>query len=401
MKRIAIIGAGPAGLMAAQEALTCGASVTIYEAMPSAARKFLMAGKSGLNISHAEASAGFVARYSAPDARLREMVSAFGADEIRDWMDDLDEPSFVGSSGRIFPVAMKASPLLRKWLLKQAEQGAKLETRHRWTGWTPDGQLSFITPDGPVGVTADATILALGGMSWSRLGSDGHWAELLVSRGVSIDPFEPSNCGFEVDWTSRLLDQHEGAPIKNVKLSVAGRSTQGDIVITRRGIESGAIYPLAASLRNELSDHGVTSLFIDLVPDITADVLASRLASANKKDSSSNRLRKAARLDKVKVALVNEVNRGAPPVGPTELAELLKALPVTLTGTAPLDEAISTAGGVSWDALDDDLMLHEIPGTYCAGEMVSWDAPTGGYLLTACLALGRVAGRSAAERLSV
>lgn len=397
MKRIAIIGAGPAGLMAAQTALEYGARVSIYEAMPSAARKFLMAGKSGLNISHAEAPDDFVRRYEAPDKRLNEIVSAFGAEEIRRWMDDLGEPSFVGTSGRIFPSAMKASPLLRKWLRRLSEAGATLETRRRWMGWTTGGELAFKSPEGEVEIAADATILALGGKSWSRLGSDGSWTDILAARGVQMDAFEPSNCGFSVDWTPRMLDKHEGAPIKNVSLSAGSRSARGDVVVTRRGIESGATYPLAATLRRELNGRGKASLIFDLVPDVATDALASRLASANRKDSASNRLRKAARLDKVKVALVNEVTRGVPPTDASELAGLLKALPLTLTGTAPLDEAISTAGGVSWDALDERLMLRSIPGTYCVGEMVSWDAPTGGYLLTACLAMGRVAGRAAAE----
>lgn len=397
MKQIVIIGAGPAGLMAAQAALEAGAHVTIFDAMPSAARKFLMAGKSGLNISHSEDAGRFVERYSAPDQRLKEMVSGFGAHEIRSWMDRLGEPSFVGTSGRIFPTAMKASPLLRKWLGKLADQGATLKTRHQWTGWTSGGQLSFMTSEGPIEVSSDATILALGGKSWSRLGSNGAWSDILSARGVVIDPFQPSNCGFLVGWSQRILERHEGAPIKNVRLSSGVQSARGDVVITRRGIESGAIYPLAANLRTDLAEQGVAGLTIDLVPDVTHQSLAARLAAANRKDSLANRLRKAARLDKVKVALVQEVTRGAPPSDTSDLAGLLKALPLALTGTVPIDEAISTAGGVSWADLDETLMLRAIPNTYCAGEMVSWDAPTGGYLLTACLAMGHVAGRAAAE----
>ena len=397
MKRIVIIGSGPAGLMAAQSALEQGAHVSIYEAMPSAARKFLMAGKSGLNISHSENVDQLLGRYDAPDGRLRAMVSAFNASDIRDWMDALDEPSFVGSSGRIFPVAMKASPLLRKWLRKLAERGAELYTRHRWTGWTSEGLLSFSTQNGAVQVESDATILALGGKSWSRLGSDGQWAEILSQRGVSIDPFEPSNCGVEAGWSDRLLSQHEGAPVKSIALKMGDKKSRGDIVVTRHGIESGALYPVAADLRKELSSSGSATLLIDLVPDVRTDALAKRLASANRKDSMSNRLRKAARLDKVKVALVNEVTRGSPPGDASELAALLKALPFTVTGTAPMDDAISTAGGVSWDALDEHLMLNAVPNTYCVGEMVSWDAPTGGYLLTACMAMGKAAGAAAVK----
>lgn len=383
--------------MAAQAALEQGARVSIYEAMPSAARKFLMAGKSGLNISHSENVDQLLGRYDAPDGRLKAMVSTFNASDIREWMDGLDEPSFVGSSGRIFPVAMKASPLLRKWLRKLAEQGAELYTRHRWTGWTPEGLLTFSTQNGSVQVESDAAILALGGKSWSRLGSDGQWADILSERGVSIDPFEPSNCGMQVGWSDRLLSQLEGAPVKSIALKTGDKSSRGDIVITRHGIESGALYTVAADLRRELSSNGLATLLIDLVPDVQTDALAKRLASANRKDSMSNRLRKAARLDKVKVALVNEVTRGSPPSDASELASLLKALPLTVTGTAPMDDAISTAGGVSWDALDEHLMLKAVPNTYCVGEMVSWDAPTGGYLLTACMAMGKAAGEAAAK----
>ncbi|MFN3836047.1 MAG: TIGR03862 family flavoprotein, partial [Glycocaulis sp.] len=269
--------------------------------------------------------------------------------------------------------------------------------RHRWTGWDTDGSVMFETPDGLVRVEADATILALGGASWKRLGSDGAWAELLAARGVEIEPFQPSNCGFTAAWSDRLLAAQEGAPVKGVCLSLAGQSQRGDFVITKAGIESGAVYPLAAALRAAIAAGGTATLTVDLLPDTDETALAARLEAASPKDSASNRLRKAARLDGVKIALVNEVTRGAPPRDPAALARLLKALPLTLTGTAPMDAAISTAGGVSWAALDDHLMLKAVPGTYCAGEMVAWDAPTGGYLLTACLAMGRAAGKAAAQ----
>lgn len=396
MKRVAIIGAGPAGLMAAEAALERGARVAIYDAMPSPARKFLMAGKSGLNITHSEEAEIFRSRYTAPDGRLAAMVEAFGPAEIAAWMKGLGIETYVGSSGRVFPVGMKASPLLRAWLARLNAGGAVLHTRHRWTGWDGQGRLRFQAPEGEVTAEADATILALGGASWSRLGSDGAWADILGARGVEIEPFAPSNCGFKVDWSARMLAGHEGAPMKGVELSAGGKAQRGDFVITRAGIESGAVYPLSAALRGELVGRGAATLLVDLLPDTEEAVLAARLSGASPKDTASNRLRKAARLDGVKIALVNEVTRGAPPKEAGTLAGLLKALPLTLTGTAPLDAAISTAGGVSWNALDERLMLKAVPSTYCVGEMVAWDAPTGGYLLTACLAMGWAIGQTVA-----
>lgn len=395
MKHIAIIGAGPAGLMAAEAALAGGARVDIYDAMPSAGRKFLMAGKSGLNITHSEDEALFRKRYDAPDARLAAMVEAFGPSEIVKWMAALGIEAHVGSSGRVFPGGMKASPLLRRWLARLGEQGAVLHTRHRWIGWDAEGALVFETMSGRVMLKPDATVLALGGASWKRLGSDGAWAELLTARGVALEPFAASNCGFTRDWSGKML-VHEGAPVKGVTLSAGGQSVRGDFVITKAGIESGAVYPLAAALRREIAGTGQAVMTADLLPDTDEAALAARLASAHPKDSISNRLRKAAKLDTVKIALLNEVMKGQLPKEPEALARLIKALPLVLTGTAPMDAAISTAGGVPWDALDDGLMLKALPGVFCAGEMIAWDAPTGGYLLTACLATGRVAGRVAA-----
>lgn len=392
MKQVVIIGAGPAGLMAAEAALERGARVAIYDAMPSPARKFLMAGKSGLNITHSEDAAIFRSRYTAPDGRLAAMVEAFGPAEITAWMAGLGIETHVGSSGRVFPVGMKASPLLRAWLARLGKGGATLHTRHRWKGWDARGALVFDTPEGERRVEADATILALGGASWSRLGSDGAWTDILAARGVEIEPFAPSNCGFTVDWSPRLLAAQEGAPVKGVALTAGGRTQRGDFVITRAGIESGAVYPLSGELRQELAGRDAAMLLVDLLPDTEEAVLAARLGGVSPKESASNRLRKAARLDATKIALLNEITRGAPPKDAAALARLLKALPLTLTGTAPMDTAISTAGGVAWSALDEHLMLKAVPGTYCIGEMVAWDAPTGGYLLTACLAMGRGVG---------
>lgn len=313
MKHVVIIGAGPAGLMAAETALAAGARVDIYDAMPSPARKFLMAGKSGLNITHSEDEEIFRSRYNSPDDRLTAMIEAFGPAEIVNWMAGLGVETYTGSSGRVFPVGMKASPLLRRWLARLAEGGARLHTRHRWTGWDDHGDLRFEMPEGAVSVKADATLLALGGASWSRLGSDGTWTDILAARSVEIEPFAPSNCGFEVDWSERMLAAHEGAPVKSVSLSAGGAVQRGDFVITRRGIESGAVYPLAASLRAGIAAKGTAELGVDLLPDTEEQVLAARFASANAKESASNRLRKAARLDGVKIALLNEVMRGALP----------------------------------------------------------------------------------------
>ena len=394
MKHIAIIGAGPAGLMAAEAALAQGARVNIYDAMPSAGRKFLMAGKSGLNITHSEDEAQFRQRYDAPDARLAAMVEQFGPSQIVKWMAGLGIEAHVGSSGRVFPIGMKASPLLRRWLARLGEAGAELHTRHRWTGWNSTGALIFGNMTGRVAVEADAVILALGGASWKRLGSDGAWADLLAKRGVALEAFAPSNCGFVADWSVKMAAQ-EGAPVKGILLSAHGQIVRGDFVITKTGIESGAVYPLAAALLRDLARKRQAILTIDLLPETDEALLTARLAAQYPKDSLSNRLRKAARIDGAKAALLFEVTKGAPPRAAADLARLLKALPLTLTGTAPMDTAISTAGGVSWNALDDGLMLKALPGVYCAGEMIAWDAPTGGYLLTACLATGRAAGRAA------
>jgi uncharacterized flavoprotein (TIGR03862 family) len=395
MKHVAIIGAGPAGLMAAEAALAEGARVDIYDAMPSAGRKFLMAGKSGLNITHSEDEAVFRTRYDAPDSRLAAMVEAFGPSEIVRWMAGLGIEAHVGSSGRVFPIGMKASPLLRRWLARLGEAGAVLHTRHRWTGWDDGGALSFETMTGRVTVQADAVVLALGGASWKRLGSDGAWAEMLAKRGVALEPFEPSNCGFLVQWSAKMA-AHEGAPVKGVTLSAHGQSVRGDFVITKAGIESGAVYPLAAAMRRDIAEGGRAVITLDLIPEADEAALTARIAAQHPKDSLPNRLRKAVKIDGAKAALLFEVTKGAPPREPEALARLIKALPLTLTGTAPMDTAISTSGGVPWDALDEGLMLKALPGVHCAGEMIAWDAPTGGYLLTACLATGRVAGRAAA-----
>ena len=395
-QRVTIIGGGPAGLMAAETLCSRGIGVDIYDAMPSLGRKFLMAGKSGLNIPHDEEIDLFLTRYSGDAGRLAAMIKAFDAEAIQAWMKGLGIAAHTGPTGRVFPEMMKASPLLRAWLLRLREQGAVLHTRHYWTGWDESGALIFETPDGACRVEAAATILAMGGASWRRLGSDGKWREVLAREGIATVPFAGSNCGFKVDWSPHMA-VHEGAPVKAVGLSVGNQSSRGEFVITRDGVESGGIYALSAALREQIQASGEAMLTLDLLPDIRLDDLAVRLSRSRGKASMSSFLRKAARLEGVKVALLYEVAGTDLPSEPRELAEVIKALPLKLSGMADMDAAISTVGGVSWDAVDERLMLLAKEGVFCAGEMLDWDAPTGGYLLTACFATGRVAGAGAAD----
>jgi hypothetical protein len=394
-KRIAIIGGGPAGLMAAEMLCARGMGVDIYEAMPSLGRKFLMAGKSGLNITHAEDLARFLGRYGGDNDRLDAMVRAFDAGAIVDWMAGLEIAAHTGPTGRVFPTMMKASPLLRAWLLRLQDQGAVLHTRHYWTGWD-DGALVFRTPDGEVRARRAATVLAMGGASWRRLGSDGKWRETLAHAGVQTVDFAGSNCGFKVAWT-RHMATFEGKPVKSVGLRVGNETSRGEFVITRDGVESGGIYALSAALRTQIQAGGEAVLTLDLLPDVSLDDLTARLSRARGKASMSSFLRKAARLEGVKLALLYEVAGTDLPSDPRALAAVIKALPLKLSGMADMDTAISTVGGVSWDAVDERLMLRAKAGVFCAGEMLDWDAPTGGYLLTACFATGRTAGAAAAD----
>ena len=370
---IAIVGAGPAGLMAAETAALRGCAVDVYDHMPSPARKLLMAGKSGLNITNT--ATDFAA--TLPDA-LAPMVAAFGPAEVIAWMEGLGQATFAGSTGRVFPEAMKASPLLRAWLGRLDGLGVRLHRRSRWTGWS-DGALAFA--DGTA-IRPAAAILATGGASWRRLGSDGGWAAHLTGATA---PFAPANVGFRIAW-SPYMERHFGAAVKNTGLVVGGATHRGEVTISRHGIEGGGIYPLSPALRDG------APLALDLKPDMTPDQVRARLAG-NRRDSVPNRLRKALRLAPVQVALLQEFGRPLP----DDLAPLVKHLPVPLLGPRPLDEAISTAGGLRFDALDARLMLRDRPGTFAAGEMLDWEAPTGGWLLTACLATGAWAGRAAAD----
>ncbi|SHH23614.1 hypothetical protein SAMN05444003_2490 [Cognatiyoonia sediminum] len=380
-KSALIIGGGPAGLMAAEELSTAGIAVTIADAMPSIGRKFLMAGKSGLNLTKSEDYDSFLAAYGDANQTLEKAIQAFGPDDVVSWAEDLGQATFTGSTGRVFPKAMKASPLLRAWI---ARVGPTILTRHRWVGFDGDAAL-FETPEGPKAIAADTTILAMGGGSWARLGSDGRWADQF--EGL-MTPFRPSNCGFIVDWSPHMT-KHLGTPIKGTKLTSGALTSRGEWVISERGIEGGGVYTVSREMRD---GHSLT---VDLLPDRNVDEIRLALSKARSKDSLTTTLRKVLKLDPAKIALFSEFGRPFP----DDIAPLLKFLPIQHLGPRPIDEAISTAGGLRFDALTDDLMLKSRPGVFCAGEMLDWDAPTGGYLLTACFATGRMAGRAAVSYL--
>ncbi|MFN0115053.1 MAG: TIGR03862 family flavoprotein [Paracoccaceae bacterium] len=382
-----VVGAGPAGLMAAEALSLAGRLVVVAEARPSIGRKFLMAGRSGLNLTKDEPPGRFATRFDAD--WLAPALSAFGPAEAMAWARGLGVAVFTGSSGRVFPVGMKASPLLRAWAARLAAAGVELRTRWRWTGWEEEA-FRFDTPEGTRSLTPGVTVLALGGGSWARLGSDGTWAPWLQARGVPVAPFRPANMGFRVDW-SAAMQRFFGMAVKAVALTAGAVSERGELVLSARGIEGGGVYAVAAAVRDG------AALNLDLLPGITAERLAFRLAAARPEDSAANRLRKAAGMPPVKAALLREWG-GLLPRDPGALAVLIKALPVRHAGPRPIDEAISTAGGVMRSGLTDDLELKALPGVFAAGEMLDWEAPTGGYLITACLATGLRAGRAAAAR---
>ncbi|HWA89473.1 MAG TPA: TIGR03862 family flavoprotein [Rhizomicrobium sp.] len=379
-KTAAVIGAGPAGLMAAEVLSAGGMAVTVYDRMPSAGRKFLMAGRGGLNLTHSESLDPFLARYGAASARLEPMLAAFPPRALIDWANALGARTFTGSSGRIFPKAMKASPLLRAWLDRLNRQDVQFRLRHDWRGWS-GGALRFHTSTGDVAETHDVTVLALGGASWPRLGADGGWATLLAEKGVAIAPLRPANMGFDVDWSEIFRARFAGQPLKNVVLRFGEHAARGDAMITRYGLEGGAVYALSSALRDALP----TALAVDLRPDLSEQQIASRLARPKAKESLANYLRKSLGLSPLEINLLRET--GMSP-------DRLKSVAVTLTGHQPLARAISTAGGISFDAVDDTLMLKAIPGTFVVGEMLDWEAPTGGYLLQACFSTAVFAARA-------
>lgn len=379
--------------MAAEVLTRGGARVTVYDAMPSAGRKFLMAGRGGLNLTHSEQLAEFLARYREAAPRLQAAIEAFSPDALRAWSEALGEPTFVGSSGRVFPKAFKASPLLRAWLRRLDASGVRFAFRHRWTGWDGEGRLLF---QGVAPVVADATVLALGGASWPRLGSDGSWADILAAKGVAVSKLRPANSGFTVAWSNVFRDRFEGQPLKGVALTIGAHTVRGEAMITRGGIEGGAIYALSAELREAVLGLGQATLMIALRPDLDAAALTTRLSGTRGKQSLANFLRKAAQLSPVGIGLMQEAalasGRPLAAFSPAELAQLVNAIPVQLTGVAPIERAISTAGGITFDELDEHFMLRKLPGVFVAGEMLDWEAPTGGYLLQASFATGAAAG---------
>ncbi|MEM8630727.1 MAG: TIGR03862 family flavoprotein [Pseudomonadota bacterium] len=385
-----VIGAGPGGLAAAEALLAAGHTPVIAEAKPSPARKFLMAGKSGLNLTKDEPEPAFVSAYSDGSDALAESLAAFGPEAVQDWARGLGQAVFTGSTGRVFPKAMKASPLLRAWLARLDAGGADLRRRWRWTGW--DGTAArFDTPEGPVSVAAGTTVLALGGGSWARLGSDGAWAEILAADSQPVLPFAPSNTGLAVSWSPHMT-RHFGTPVKGARLSAGSSDSRGEFIVSKHGVEGGGIYAMSRAIRSG------APLVLDLAPDLSAEEITTRMRKAGAKQSLSNRLRKALKFEAVKTALLQEWARPLPQGA--ALAARIKALPVRHDGFRPIDEAISTTGGLSWEALDAALMLKARPGTFCAGEMIAWDAPTGGYLITGCLATGFRAGQGAAAWLN-
>jgi uncharacterized flavoprotein (TIGR03862 family) len=392
-----VIGAGPAGLMAAEVLAQGGAGVTVYDAMPSVGRKFLMAGRGGLNLTHSEALPQFLVHYREATPYLEAAIHAFPPDALRQWSETLGQPTFTGSSGRVFPRAFKASPLLRAWLRRLDASGVQFALRHRWTGWDENGQLLFQTPDGQRVVEARATVLALGGASWPRLGSDGAWQATLAAKGVAISLLRPANCGFLVGWSKIFRDRFEGQPLKGVALTFGPDTLRGEALVTRAGIEGGAIYALSAELREAIAKSGEATLHVALRPDLATGDMIRQLSTPRGKQSFSNFLRKTIRLSPVAIGLLQEAAMASgvalSSLAPPNLAALMNAVPLQLNGTTPIARAISTAGGISFDELDADFMIRRLPGTFAAGEMLDWEAPTGGYLLQAAFATGAAAAR--------
>ena len=404
---VAIVGGGPAGLMAAEVLADAAVPVDLYDSMPSVGRKFLLAGKGGLNLTHAEAFERFIARYAERAPQLQPMLANFDADALRAWAAGLGISTFIGSSQRVFPAEMKAAPLLRAWLQRLRAKGVRLHMRHRWTGFIAEDRpgLRFETPRGDVQVRPRATVLALGGASWSRLGSDGRWAALLAQAGVDVAPLKPSNCGFEVAWTEHLRSRHAGQPLKNVAMNFTDprgktRRQTGEMVVTDYGVEGSLVYAFSAALRDAIEAGGQAIFHLDLLPSRSADWVAAELTHPRGSRSLATHLKSRLGLDGVKAALLYECLHRDQIADPLQLGGSIKALPITVLRPRPIDEAISSAGGVRFEAVDEHLMLQAIPGVFCAGEMLDWDAPTGGYLLAASFATGRAAGQGALRWLT-
>lgn len=390
--------------MAAETLLAAGISVDLYDAMPSVGRKFLLAGKGGLNLTHAEDSARFITRYGARQAQIAPLLGQFGAAQLRDWVHGLGVETFVGSSQRVFPKEMKAAPLLRAWLHRLRGAGLRIHVRHRWQGWNDEGALRFNTPQSEKTVNASATVLALGGASWSRLGSDGAWVPLLEARGIAVAPLKPANCGFEMAWSPFLRERHAGQPLKAVTALFTDTTgtthrRSGELMVSDYGIEGSLVYALSAPLRDAILAQGSATLLLDLLPGHEAQRVADEVAHPRGSRSLTSHLQSRLGLKGLKLALLREVLTAAEMNDAPKLAATIKALPLKLTAPRPIDEAISSAGGVPFEVLDHSLMLKAMPGVFCAGEMLDWEAPTGGYLLTACFATGRAAGGGAAAFL--
>ena len=420
-RRVAIIGGGPAGLMAAEVLAQGGApmqvQVDVFDAMPSVGRKFLLAGKGGLNLTHAEDFEPFVRRYAARRAQIEPLLRNFGPTELRAWAQGLGVATFVGSSGRVFPSDLKAAPLLRGWLHRLRQQGVRFHMRHRWLGWDDSSALRFGTPQGELGVQADAVLLALGGASWSRLGSDGAWVPLLLQRGVGVAPLQPSNCGFDVarvghggalepGWSEHFRTRFAGQPLRNAALTFRADSGDefhqaGEFIVTDGGVEGSLIYAASGPLRDAIAAHGRAEFHIDLLPQRDLAFVVAEAARPRGSRSLSTHLKSRLGIDGVKAALLHELQSREAMADPARLAASIKALALTVVSTRPIDEAISSAGGVRFEALDDGLMLTALPGVFCAGEMLDWEAPTGGYLLTACFASGVAAAKGALRYLSL
>ena len=392
---VAVIGGGPAGLMAAETLAAAGMPVDLFDAMPSVGRKFLLAGVGGMNITHAEEQAAFRQRYRERESQVGVWLDTFDSDTLRAWIHELGIETFVGTSGRVFPADMKAAPLLRAWLHRLRDQGVRIHTRSRWLGWDTEGRLRLATPEGERLLQPQACVLALGGGSWPRLGSDGAWQTLLAARGIELRPLEPANCGFEVKgWSDFLKTRHAGAPIKPAALALPGRpARQGEFVLTDAGIEGSLVYALAAEIRTAIDRDGQATLSLDLAPQRNLAELDRALCRPRGSQSLANHLRRHAGIDGARAALLRELAPAEAFQDMTRLAQACKAVPLTVVRPRPLAEAISSAGGVPLEALDDGLMLRQLPGVFCAGEMLDWEAPTGGYLLTACFASGRAAGQ--------
>jgi uncharacterized flavoprotein (TIGR03862 family) len=397
---VAIIGGGPAGLMAAEVLCQGGVKVDLFDAMPSVGRKFLMAGKGGMNITHSEPLRAFAGRYGSREKNIAPLLESFNPEALRAWIHTLGIETFVGSSGRVFPREMKAAPLLRAWLHRLREAGVSFHMRHRWLGWDEHNVLRFATPDAEKLIQADTVILALGGGSWAHLGSDGLWIPLLAQRGVSVAPLKPANCGFNSNWSEHFSTRFSGEPIKTVALSYTDRAgiehrKQGEIMITSNGIEGGLVYALSAGLRDRIADNGNVQIYLDLLPDKDEQQVINEIAHPRGSRSMSSHLQSRLGIKGVKAGLLRELIDAETYANPKRLGAAIKHLPLTLIAPRPLNEAISSAGGIVFEALDDRLMIRKLPGVFCAGEMLDWEAPTGGYLLTACFASGKTAGLGA------